>query len=277
MLRRFFRRPEPEPSPNAPDDRVRPAILVREGEVADLRTHTPANLAAFQRWYADREIAELLRHDLEPLNAVQSRGYFETFILPLSNRGVCYAIHDHETGELVGTTAITDITTTKDGSISGLFRIVIGEKDLWGRGLGTDATKLVLQEAFDDHDLDEVRLEVFRHNPRAIAAYRRVGFRVTGEHVEWISRRRVELHVLEMTISADEFWERYPDTEPDWDDDSDDVDGETADAEDTYGPETADTADENTRDDDLTAEGDVPAVEAENDSLPEQAHVPPKD
>jgi RimJ/RimL family protein N-acetyltransferase len=83
---------------------------------------------------------------------------------------------------------------------SALFRIVIGEKETWGRGYGTEATQLVAQEAFETHGLGQVRLEVFRHNPRALAAYRRVGFRVTGEHVEWVGRRSFRLEVVEMVL-----------------------------------------------------------------------------
>ncbi|MFM8594096.1 MAG: GNAT family N-acetyltransferase [Chloroflexota bacterium] len=237
MLRRIFRRTgsdDTDRSAADADDR-QVSIVVRQGEIAELRTHVPANLEAFQRWYADPEIAELLRHDLEPLTPLQSRGYFQSLILPLSARGLCYAIHDRSTGELVGTTAITDITTTRDGGRSGLLRIVIGEKSEWGRGLGTDATKLVMEEAFDEHELDEMRLDVYRHNPRAIATYRRVGFRVTGEHVEWLSRRKQELHVIEMTITSDEFWDRFPDSMPAWEtedsDDSWDSDDDSADDE----------------------------------------------
>jgi RimJ/RimL family protein N-acetyltransferase len=169
-----------------------------------LRAHVPANRAAFQRWYADDEIAQLLRHDQEPLNEIQSRGYFDTIILPLSARGLCYAIHETATDRLIGTTALTDITQPAPGARSALFRIVIGEKDVWGRGYGTEATRLVAEEAFATHHLTEVRLEVFRHNPRALAAYHRVGFRVTGEHVEWVGNPRFELHVVEMALHPDD-------------------------------------------------------------------------
>ena len=149
----------------------------------------PANREAFQRWYADREIAELLRHDLEPLTATQSRGYFETFILPSSARRTCFAIHERKSKRLVGTTALTDRVNGRNG-VSALFRIVIGEKDVWGRGYGTEATRLMAKEAFDTMGLSEIRLEVFNHNLRAIAAYSRVGFEVTGEHVEWVRATR---------------------------------------------------------------------------------------
>jgi RimJ/RimL family protein N-acetyltransferase len=169
-----------------------------------LRTHVPANREAFQRWYADREIAELLRHDLEPLTPAQSRGYFETFILPSSARGTCFAIHERKSKRLVGTTALTDRVSGRNG-ISALFRIVIGEKEVWGRGYGTEATRLMAEEAFDSMGLNEIRLEVFNHNVRAIAAYARVGFEVTGDHVEWVPRRKTELRVIEMRLSRDAF------------------------------------------------------------------------
>jgi ribosomal protein S18 acetylase RimI-like enzyme len=53
--------------------------------------------------------------------------------------------------------------------------------------------------------LSEIRLEVFNHNQRAIAAYSKVGFEVTGEHVEWVPHRKTELRVIEMRLSRDAF------------------------------------------------------------------------
>src|SRR5687768_6583397 len=192
------------PETRLEDDNRERGTLLRRGLLVTLRTHVPANREAFQRWYADREIAELLRHDLEPLTPTQSRGYFETFILPSSARGTCFAIHERESKRLVGTTALTDRVSGREG-VSALFRIVIGEKDVWGQGYGTEATRLMAEEAFDSMGLSEIRLEVFNHNLRAIAAYSRVGFEVTGEHVEWVPRRNTELRVVEMRLSRHTF------------------------------------------------------------------------
>lgn len=188
------------------DDEEEPdyGSLVRKGEQVTLRQHVPRNRDAFQRWYADPEIANLLRHDLEPLTDWQSRGYFDSFILPSSARGTCFAIHTRKGKRLVGTTAVTDISRS-GGTASALFRIVIGEKDAWGQGYGTEATRLVMDEAFESLQLDEVRLEVFSHNQRAVAAYERVGFVVTGEHVEWVARRQTELRVIEMALNRADF------------------------------------------------------------------------
>ena len=87
----------PRPDTDQEDDDRKQGSLVRKGRLVALRTHVPTNRAAFQRWYADPEIASLLRHDLEPLSMSQSRAYFDTFILPSSARGVCFAIHERET------------------------------------------------------------------------------------------------------------------------------------------------------------------------------------
>lgn len=182
--------------------------LVREGRLVRLRTEVPVNRPAFQRWYADPEIARLLRHDQEPLTEIQSRGYFDTIILPLSARGLCYAIHETATDALIGMAALTDL---QSGGTSALYRIVIGEKDRWGRGYGTEATRLVAWEGFSRHGLSEIRLEVFRHNPRALNAYRRVGFDEVGEHVEWVDRQQVQLDVVEMRLDREVFLARESD------------------------------------------------------------------
>lgn len=181
---------------------LRRGALVRIGERVVLRRHVAENRGAFQRWYADAEIARLLRHDLEPLTAAQSRSYFDSLILPLSARGMCWAIHEANGDRLVGSSALTDVIRTTG---SALFRILIGERACWGQGYGTEATRLVVAEAFSTLDLKQVRLEVFRHNERALASYRRVGFREVGEHTEFVPRRNIRISVVEMALERGDF------------------------------------------------------------------------
>lgn len=183
-----------------PDAFEEPVPAVRMGELVLLRPHHPDNVTAFVAWYGDPDIAELLRHDLEPLSALQARVYFSSIVLPSSARGTCWAIHERTSDRLIGTTAITEIDAAAGTC---LFRIVIGDKHVWNRGYGTDATRLVVAEAFEHHGIDTFRLEVFAHNARARAAYARVGFEETRRHVEWVARRRRELHVIEMDLTRE--------------------------------------------------------------------------
>jgi RimJ/RimL family protein N-acetyltransferase len=187
--------PSDPAAPGFHDPSVLPP-LVLAGMQVDLRRHQVANREAFVRWYGDPEIAEMLRHDLTPLSPTRAKNYFDSVILPQSARGTCWAIHEHDNGRLIGMTAVTDI----HGDGSCLFRIVIGEKDVWGRGFGTEATSLVADVVRDDLGLRRIRLEVFRHNARARRAYQRVGFHETGEHSEWIADRQQRLDVVEMAL-----------------------------------------------------------------------------
>lgn len=60
------------------------------------------------------------------------------------------------------------------------FRISLGGAALTGRGLGSRATRLVLDFAFGPLDLHRVELEVYDFNPRARHVYEKVGFVVEG-------------------------------------------------------------------------------------------------
>ena len=179
------------------------APLIRGGELVELRRHHLTNLEAFQQWYADEEIARMLRHDQRPLNDLQSRGYFTSIIIPATARETAYAVHERATGRLIGATALTDFTG--QAVRQAFFRIVIGEKDAWGHGFGTEATRLVVLDGFERHKLDLIKLEVFRQNLRARNTYVRIGFREMGEHVEYVGRDRFPLHVIEMEIDRAAF------------------------------------------------------------------------
>lgn len=197
-MRTPIRRDHPDQSPASRDGDAPLGELVRRGKLVELRRHVSGNRAAFITWYQDREIAEVLRHDLEPLTESQARAYFDTIVMPQSSRGTCWALHLMSSGELIGSTAVTDIDTHQR---TGLFRIVIGEKSVWGKGAGTEATRLVIAEAFETLDLNVVRLEVFTHNQRAQRAYLRVGFEETGRHVEWVPGHQREINVIEMSLA----------------------------------------------------------------------------
>lgn len=171
--------------------------LVRAGERVDLRAHTPDNRDAFVIWYQDAEIARLLRHDLKPLTRRRASSYFSNIILPLAERGHAWAIHRRDTGQLIGTAAVTNVNAT---ARSCLFRILLGEKDSWGQGLGTEATRLVAEEVFASLPIDRIQLEVFMHNPRARRAYERVGFREYDQYQETVSGTSTVIEIVAMDL-----------------------------------------------------------------------------
>lgn len=196
----------PDPQANE-SDATGATPLVRQGELVSLRKHAEANREAFVRWYGDEEIAGLLRHDLEPLNEREANAYFSNIILPLSRRGHCWAIHRNDTGALIGTAAITDLSKVRHTC---LYRIVIGEKDAWGHGFGTEATRLVAQEVFETLPVKRFRLEVFAHNERARRAYERVGFRQYDRYEERVWAKQTVLDIIAMELTPESLASNLP-------------------------------------------------------------------
>lgn len=86
------------------------------------------------------------------------------------------AVVDRATGECVGEVVLNEF---EEGNRSVNFRILLGPGGR-NRGLGTEATRLVLGHAFDVLGLHRVGLEVYAFNPRGRRAYEKVGFVTEG-------------------------------------------------------------------------------------------------
>ncbi|MEA2056760.1 MAG: GNAT family protein [Patescibacteria group bacterium] len=59
--------------------------------------------------------------------------------------------------------------------------IIIGNKNDWGKGFGSQAIAAILNYLFQDLKLNKIWIEARANNPRAVAAYEKVGFKVEGK------------------------------------------------------------------------------------------------
>lgn len=74
-----------------------------------------------------------------------------------------------------------------------------------GRGLGTEATRLVVGHAFESLGLRRVSLEAYSTNHRALRVYRKVGFREVGVRPRAQLREGVWNDETLMAVTADEW------------------------------------------------------------------------
>ena len=86
------------------------------------------------------------------------------------------AIVDKATGEAVGEAVLNEWDPDNE---SCNFRILIGPRGQ-GRGLGTEATRLIVGYGIEVLGLHRIELGVYAFNPRARRAYEKAGFVVEG-------------------------------------------------------------------------------------------------
>jgi RimJ/RimL family protein N-acetyltransferase len=94
---------------------------------------------------------------------------------------VLFTVYERSTLRPIGMTMLLEINRLDRTAIFGCF---IGEKECWGQGYGTEATRLTLDYAFAGLGLHNVMLVVYSFNERAIRAYTRAGFRIIGRRRE---------------------------------------------------------------------------------------------
>jgi len=82
-----------------------------------------------------------------------------------------FAICIEEKNSYIGNVQLTNIDKQRAE-----LHIFIGEKEYWGKGVGTEATSLILKYAFQVLMLEEVYLIVNKKNTKAIKMYMNCGF-----------------------------------------------------------------------------------------------------
>jgi RimJ/RimL family protein N-acetyltransferase len=172
------------------------------GRSVALRRPEPADLHALVRWYRDAEIARLTRYQTRPMSQAEIERFFQSRLL--APDALAYCIVELPGWRLIGFTTFSSLDGD-NGSV--LFHITIGERDAWGRGLGTEATELMVGHAFERLGLHRVGLSVFSYNERAIRAYEKAGFRIEGRLRDAIMREgrfydEVQMGVLESEWTA---------------------------------------------------------------------------
>jgi RimJ/RimL family protein N-acetyltransferase len=115
---------------------------------------------------------------------------------------VDFTVYERSTTRPIGMANLSRINAAHRAGYFGLF---IGEVDCWGKGYGTETTRLVLEYAFGQANMHNVALTVFADNERAIRMYLRAGFKSAGRRREVHRRGGRVVDELVMDCLATEF------------------------------------------------------------------------
>jgi len=144
------------------------------GDRIYLRALEPEDAPALKQFISDPEVTRTLMA-YRPYTIAQELEFIER--ATKQDNDIVLGIATKSEDKLIGTTGLHRIDW-RDRRTE--FGILIGAKDEWNKGYGTDATRTIVRYAFETLNLNRVGLRVYEHNPRAMRAYEKAGFRKEG-------------------------------------------------------------------------------------------------
>lgn len=151
-------------------------ITQRSGNDIYLETLTVSNMSDdYVRWLQDREIIRFLelRHEQQTSESVSDfvNNCFS------SKNDLLMGIFLQDEKKHIGNIKLGPVVWRYLRADIG---IVIGDKNYWGRGLATEAIRLLCDIAFYDLGLRRVQAGAYGENMGSVKAFEKAGFRVEG-------------------------------------------------------------------------------------------------
>ena len=126
-------------------------------------------------WLNDPEVNRYLETGVFPSTKSELEKFYER--AAGSPDQIILAIIDNETDQHIGNVKIGPISWVHRKATLG---ILVGEKQLWRRGIGIEATRLMVEYGFFRLNLRRIELGVYAEHEAAVRCYERVGFQVEG-------------------------------------------------------------------------------------------------
>ena len=153
----------------------------------------------FQRWSNDFEVVRFLG-TMEPSTIESKEDQYSRF--SKAENQSYFTIYEKARWRPIGATGLGDINHAHR---TAEFYIMIGDKESWGKGYGTEVARLVLEYGFTCLGLHNINLWVFATHERGIRAYQRAGFRMAGRWRQAKRRAGRAYDLLLMDCLATEF------------------------------------------------------------------------
>ena len=154
-----------------PEKNRKPVFLV--GRMVNLRPFSKEDIPTLTCWINDPDIREFGFPPL-PQTEKQEEGWFNN--LGADDKNVFLAIETKD-GTLIGSIGINRIDWKDRTATTGAL---IGDKEYWGKGYGTDAKMILLDYAFNALNLRKICSSVVASNKRSMRYNLRCGYKVEG-------------------------------------------------------------------------------------------------
>lgn len=171
-----------------------------------LRPFRPDDAAGLHRLINNFEIAKMLELVRFPYLRELADEWIASSNRTLAAGTACHLAITGQEGDkevLVGGVGIT----IDRGSRTGRLGYWVGEK-YWGHGVATEAAARLTRWSLANLELDRVTAGVAFDNPASAAVLRRIGFRKTGEGVQYFASRSADVPTWQFEATRDDIFGR---------------------------------------------------------------------
>lgn len=178
--------------------------MLFESSKVRLRKMTKDDQELYHKWRNDLEVMRSTNPNLDVYSMDATQEFVEHVILG-SHTAKSYIMVEKENEIPVGIVSLINIDY-KNRNAECI--IDIGEKEYWGKGLGSEGLKLLLDYVFYEMNLHRVSLRVFSFNERAIRLYSKIGFEQEGVSRQSLFRDGEWHDIIYMGLLQKEYFEK---------------------------------------------------------------------
>jgi len=153
-----------------------------EGADVRLRKIERKDLPVLHAWLNDEPLMTWARFSPDHMiSASALEKEYERELAGEDHERTTYVIEERASGKAIGWCVMR---TWDRKHVNTNVGIGLGEKDLWGKGYGTEAMNLLLTIAFDHQGWHRAELWTLVENERAVRSFEKCGFRREGQERE---------------------------------------------------------------------------------------------
>ncbi|MGC9605526.1 MAG: GNAT family protein [Minisyncoccia bacterium] len=154
----------------------------------------------YQSWFNDAEVCQYNSHHRFPNYRQDMEEYYKTVIK--SKHHLILAIIDKSNDKHVGNISLQEIDPIDR---SAEYAIVIGDKSVWGKGLGKEASRLILAHGFDALDLHRIYCGTSSENVGMQKLADNLGFKKEGVSREAMFKNGAFRDIIHYGMLKDDF------------------------------------------------------------------------
>lgn len=172
-------------------------------------------------YFRPLEVNDIENGYINWINDPEIRSYMGTLHFPTTKEQLKDYVCKHTSNPNIVFFAIVDKTNNKHigniklGPIDWINRkgehgFLIGDKEYWGKGFGSEALTLLLRYAFLELNLNKINASFSSLNIASIKVHEKVGFTVEGKRRQEKYENGIYNDIILVGITREEFLQKYP-------------------------------------------------------------------